>query len=251
MAGENWSQKQRKQIHSNYAADSMKENVYKYTQKWACLKSALRVDANITDTKGNCSHWLWVNTGTTSSSSSWWFQSPSPSLLLAPAAAGLSSLDGKLPGISFLTNRGGSGAPLAESNALTPGNISPRLYQGHLARTRVHPPRKFSQVEQMRLPPFCASSLSLCPLLLHWLFSGVKMTQEPSLILPHLVTNGQLCVFIVFFLFILAPFLSSCSICCYHVGLFPINILFQLLIPLFVTRVIHSAPSHSNLMTFR
>lgn len=40
----------------------MKENVYKYTQKWVCLKRALRVDENITDTKGNCSQWLWVNT---------------------------------------------------------------------------------------------------------------------------------------------------------------------------------------------
>lgn len=32
------SQKQRKQIYLNYAADRMKENVYKYTQKWVGLK---------------------------------------------------------------------------------------------------------------------------------------------------------------------------------------------------------------------
>lgn len=140
-------------------------------------------------------HW---NTGTTSSSSSWWFQSPSPSLLLAPAAAGLSSLDGKLPGISFLTNRGGSGAPLAESNALTPGNISPRLYQGHLARTRVHPPRKFSQVEQMRLPAFCASILSPCPLLLHWLFSeGQDDTGTYSNLAPSRSKWTVVCCFCV------------------------------------------------------
>lgn len=118
-------------------------------------------------------HW---NSGATRTGSSWGF--PSPSLLLSTTAAGFSSLVWKLSEVSFVTDRGGSGAASAESSALTPGNASPGLYQGHLVRTRVHPPAKCSQ---MRLPAFCAPILSPCPLLLHWLFSGVKITHERSL----------------------------------------------------------------------
>lgn len=119
--------------------------------------------------------------------------------------------------IPLLTVRGGSGAPCAESNALAPGNVTPGLYQGHWARPRVHPPGECSQVG---LPPLCASILPPCPLLLHWLFSGGQddtwafSNHSPSR------SKGQLCVVPVLFLSILSPFLSGCSICCYHMGFF-------------------------------
>lgn len=153
-----------------------------------------------------------------------------------------------------LCNRQGSGATSAESYRSESSQRlwgSPGLEQGWLARTKVHPSGKCSKEEQMKLPPFCTSTLFPVPSSSTDFSLRVKMTPEPSLIMAYLVPNGQLCVDSVFFLSTLSTFLSGSSIRHYHTFFFPINILFQLLIPLFVTRVIHSAPSHSNLMTFR
>lgn len=170
-------------------------------------KSALRVDENITDTKEMVhTGWGWaLKCRYHQQQLHWWF--PSPSLLLPTAAAGLSSLAWNLTEIPFLSVRGGSGAPSAEPSAQAPGNVSPGMYQGHLARPRAHPPGESSQIW---LPPLCAPILPPCPLLLHWLFSGVKMTQEPSPIMAHLVPKGQLCVVSVLFLSILSPFRLLC-----------------------------------------
>lgn len=170
MEEENWSQKQRKQIYLNYAADSMKYNVYKYTQKWVCLKSALGVDKSITDTKEiahtGCGwtleyryHQPQLQLGVSI---------PIPIPPAVPCCCRTLQRGLETPWNLFGNRQG----RLRSTFSSDSWNVSLGLFQGHLARTRVHPPGKCSQVEQMRLPPFCASILSPCPLLLHWLFSG-------------------------------------------------------------------------------
>lgn len=199
MAEENWSQKQRKQIYLNYAADSMKENVYKYTQKWICVKSALRDDEDIPETKGNCSHWLWVSTEIQVPAA----PAPAGDFHAHPSSLELSSLAWKLWNL-FCKDRGGSGAPSAQSSALAPGNVS-QIVLGHLARTRVHPGAKEASPflclhPASILPPSCP------PLLLLWLFSGSRWHMNLLQSWPI-----SLCAVSVFLLSILSPFLSGCS----------------------------------------
>lgn len=232
MAEENWSQKQRKQIYLNYAADSMKENVYKYTQKWICVKSALRDDEDIPETKGNCSHWLWVSTEIQVPAA----PAPAGDFHAHPSSLELSSLAWKLWNL-FCKDRGGSGAPSAQSSALAPGNVS-QIVLGHLARTRVHPGAKEASPFLCLHParPFSSSDFSLAQDDT-WTFSN----HGPSRCVLFLYSS-----YLSFLLFFQVALFVAITW-----SFFPINILFQLLIPLFVTRVTHSAPSHSNLMTFR
>lgn len=217
MAEENWSQKQRKQIYLNYAADSMKENVYRCTKKWVCLKSAFEGwwkhhwHQRKWFTLAGGEHW---GTGTTSTSSSWWF--PSPSLLLSTLQPGLETHWNP-----FSNSQRRLWSTFCRVQCFGSWKCFPGLYQGHFARTRVHPLGECSQGGKwgfhLSVPPSClpvpssSTDFSL----------GVKMTHEPSLIMAHLVPKGQLCVVSVLFLSILSPFLSGCSICCYHVGFFP------------------------------
>lgn len=80
---------------------------------------------------------------------------------------------------------------------------------------------------------------------------GVKMTPEPSLITAHLVPKDSCVLFLCSSYLSFLLFFQAALFVAITWGFFPINILFQLLMPLFVARLIHSAPSHSNLTTSR
>lgn len=175
---------------------------------------------------------------------------PTPPAVSGTTAAGFSSLVWKLSEVYFVTD--GQWATPAEPHCSSSGNI----YGALLVCTRggwpepkssflVSGPKKSIWGFRFSVPPHyfpVPSSSTGC--------LEVKMTPKPSLIMAYLLPNGQLYVVSVFFLSIPSTFLSGSSICCYHMFF---SHKYSLSAPdiTFCYRSVHSAPSHSNLMTFR
>jgi len=236
------------------------KGICKYTQKWGSLKSAFRVDERVADIKGRCSRRIWwtlnltlffetqkkmlriglLHIGAHGNPSrpcrfsgrykQWGHQLqsamtlPTPPAVSITAAAGFSSLVWKLSEACFVTDSRGFGATSAESycsNSWNPYAALPvcsrTVDQNQGSTLLVSAPKRskwgFNLSVLPHYFPVCSSSTD---------FSlEVKMTPEPSLTVAFLIPNGQLCVVSVFFLSILSTFLSSSSICCYHMGFFP------------------------------